>query len=64
MNAASVATSGMSGASVALACWVAQARYGVTFPDYVVASLLTLVVGASHGAHYGVSWWLARKPAT
>jgi hypothetical protein len=58
MNASSIATNGMAGAAVLVACWALTSRFGVVFPEYIVAALVTLTVGASHG----VTHLLTRKP--
>lgn len=58
MNSTSIATNGMAGSAVLLACWVLTSRYGVVFPEYIVAALVTLTVGASHGAQH----LLTKKP--
>ena len=59
MNATSIATNGVAGSAVLVACWGLTARYGVVFPDYIIAALVTLTVGASHG----LTHLLTRKPA-
>jgi hypothetical protein len=48
----------MAGAAVLVACWALTSRFGVVFPEYIVAALVTLTVGASHG----VTHLLTRKP--
>jgi hypothetical protein len=49
MNTSSIATNGMAGATVLVACWALTSRFGIVFPEYIVAALVTLTVGVSHG---------------
>lgn len=59
MNTSSIATNGMAGAAVLVGCWGITSLWGVAFPEYIVAALVTLTVGASHG----LTSLLTRKPA-
>lgn len=62
----SLATSGMSGASVVLLLYAIKVRYNVEPPPEVVAAIVTVTVGLAHAAHrFMDAFWarLAPKPA-
>lgn len=55
MNTSSIATNGMAGAAVLVVCWAVTSRFGIVFPEYIVAALVTLTMGASHGVAHLVT---------
>jgi hypothetical protein len=57
MNSTSLATSGVAGAVVIIACWVVSACWALVLPDQVVAALLTLSVAATHAVCLLSRWF-------